>query len=181
MNRDGSSLRRLTNHPDDRRHADLVADRHSRSRSPPTAPAAPQIYIVNIDGTGLQQITREIGVRSADLVAGAVQRDRLHVAVGRRQHHQDLRLRHRQTRALTDAIGNNESPAFSPNGRHIAFVSTRAGKEQIFTSPGRHGAAADHPDRAEPVSELVASRVHGFSGQATQASRASDRADDEDA
>ena len=27
VNRDGSGLRRLTNHPDDRRHADLVADR----------------------------------------------------------------------------------------------------------------------------------------------------------
>ena len=39
----------------------------------------------------------------------------------------------RSTRALTDNIGNNESPAFSPNGRHIAFVSSRAGKEQIFT------------------------------------------------
>ena len=39
----------------------------------------------------------------------------------------------RSTRALTDNVGNNESPAFSPNGRHIAFVSSRAGKEQIFT------------------------------------------------
>jgi TolB protein len=39
----------------------------------------------------------------------------------------------RKSRALTDAIGSNESPAFSPNGRHVAFVSTRAGKEQVFT------------------------------------------------
>ncbi len=38
-----------------------------------------------------------------------------------------------KTRLLTDGIGNNESPAFSPNGRHIAFTSTRAGKSQIFT------------------------------------------------
>jgi TolB protein len=29
--------------------------------------------------------------------------------------------------------GSNESPSFSPNGRHIAFMSTRAGKSQIFT------------------------------------------------
>ena len=33
---------------------------------------------------------------------------------------------------VTDGIGSNESPAFSPNGRHIAFASTRAGKAQIF-------------------------------------------------
>ena len=36
------------------------------------------------------------------------------------------------TRTITDGIGSNESPAFSPNGRHIAFTSTRAGKAQIF-------------------------------------------------
>jgi TolB protein len=27
----------------------------------------------------------------------------------------------------------NESPAFSPNGRHIAFTSTRSGTQQIWT------------------------------------------------
>ena len=38
-----------------------------------------------------------------------------------------------ETVQLTNGIGSNESPAFSPNGRHIAFTSTRAGREQIFT------------------------------------------------
>ncbi len=38
-----------------------------------------------------------------------------------------------QTRTLTDGIGTNESPAFSPNGRHIAFTSSRQGKMHIFT------------------------------------------------
>jgi TolB protein len=38
-----------------------------------------------------------------------------------------------QTRTLTDGVGTNESPAFSPNGRHIAFVSSRQGKMHIFT------------------------------------------------
>jgi TolB protein len=38
----------------------------------------------------------------------------------------------RTTRTITDGIGSNESPAFSPNGRHVAFTSTRAGKAQIF-------------------------------------------------
>jgi TolB protein len=37
------------------------------------------------------------------------------------------------TRIITDGIGTNESPAFSPSGRHIAFSSTRFGKVQIFT------------------------------------------------
>ena len=38
-----------------------------------------------------------------------------------------------RSRQLTFGEGTNESPAFSPNGRHIAFTSTRAGKTQIFT------------------------------------------------
>jgi TolB protein len=36
-------------------------------------------------------------------------------------------------RRITDGIGSNESPAFAPNGRHIAFSSTRLGRQQIFT------------------------------------------------
>jgi TolB protein len=42
------------------------------------------------------------------------------------------------TRQLTFGEGTNESPAYSPNGRHIAFSSTRAGRVQIFTI-GRDG------------------------------------------
>lgn len=34
--------------------------------------------------------------------------------------------------------GSNESPAFSPTGRHLAFTSTRTGTKQIFTI-GRDG------------------------------------------
>jgi TolB protein len=34
---------------------------------------------------------------------------------------------------LTFGEGTNESPSYSPNGRHIAFTSTRAGRVQVFT------------------------------------------------
>ena len=37
------------------------------------------------------------------------------------------------TKSLTFGEGTNESPAFSPNGRHIVFTSTRSGKTQVFT------------------------------------------------
>ena len=38
-----------------------------------------------------------------------------------------------ETRQITFGEGTTESPAWSPNGRHLAFMSTRAGKAQIFT------------------------------------------------
>lgn len=41
-------------------------------------------------------------------------------------------------RAVTTSEGSNESPAFSPTGRHIAFTTTRWGKTQIAVV-GRDG------------------------------------------
>jgi TolB protein len=35
-------------------------------------------------------------------------------------------------RQLTFGEGTNESPSWAPNGRHLAFMSTRSGKSQIF-------------------------------------------------
>jgi TolB protein len=43
-----------------------------------------------------------------------------------------------QTKQLTFGEGTNEGPAYSPNGRHIAFTSTRTGRVQIYTM-GRDG------------------------------------------
>jgi TolB protein len=36
-------------------------------------------------------------------------------------------------RVLTDGRGSNEAPAVAPNGRHIAFVTTRWGRREIAT------------------------------------------------
>jgi TolB protein len=33
---------------------------------------------------------------------------------------------------VTDGIGSNESPAFAPGGRHLAFSSDRTGREQVY-------------------------------------------------
>jgi TolB protein len=132
VNRDGSGLRRLTHHP-------------SIDVTPTWAPSGnqiaftsdrtgkPQIWIMNADGTQQRKITNESWcdrptwspapfneIAYASQAGGGYDIRVYDVATG-------------QTRTVTDGIGSNESPAFSPSGRHLAFTSTRAGKAQIFT------------------------------------------------
>ena len=53
---------------------------------------------------------------------------------GPRLRHQDLRLRLAATiRQITFGEGSNESPSYSPNGRHLAFMSTRGREERRST------------------------------------------------
>jgi TolB protein len=134
VNADGSNLRRLTRNP---------AIDSSPTWSPTGSQIAfvsdrggsPQVYVVNADGLGeAQQVTREsycdrptwspapyneiaytsrtspnvFDIRVLDLTTGKV-------------------------RQLTSGGGHNESPAYAPNGRHLAFMSNRSGRYQIYT------------------------------------------------
>ena len=83
---------------DDRRHADLVADRHADRVHLRSHRHAADLHRQRRRHAAAADHPR-VGMRSADLVAGAAERDRLLVALRRRQHHQDLRLRRRGTRA----------------------------------------------------------------------------------
>jgi TolB protein len=132
MNRDGSNVQRLTNHP-------------TIDSTPTWSPTGtqiaftsersgnPQIYIMNADGTGLQRITNESWADRPTWSPAPLNEIAYSSRAGAGNIIKIFDFQTRNTRALTDSIGNNESPAFSPNGRHVAFVSSRAGKEQIFT------------------------------------------------
>jgi TolB protein len=131
MNVDGSNVRRLTNNP--------AAD-GSPTWSPSGTQIAftsdrrgvPQIWIMGADGLGQQPLTSEYSDRPTwspapyNEIAYASR-------TGPGQDIKVLDLATRQVRQLTFGEGTNESPAFAPNGRHLAFMSTRSGKSQIFT------------------------------------------------
>ena len=132
MNRDGSNRQRLTNHP----NIDVTptwSPTGTQIAFTSDRTGSPQIYIMNADGTGLQQITRESACDRPTWSPAPLNEIAYSSRAGGGNIVKIFDFATRSTRALTEAIGNNESPAFSPNGRHVAFVSTRAGKEQIFT------------------------------------------------
>lgn len=131
MNVDGSGLRRLTNHP-------------AIDTTPTWSPAGtqlaftsdrggtPSIYIVGADGLGLRRITFENSDRAT--WSPPPRNEIAYTArTGPGYDIKVLNLATNETRQLTFGEGSNESPAWAPNGRHLAFTSTRSGRAQIFT------------------------------------------------
>jgi TolB protein len=139
MNVNGSNVRRLTNHP---------ANDATPTWSPTSAQIAftsnrsgqPQIHVMNADGTGVRRLTTAESYAdratwsptSSSEIAFYAQ-----TGVGRYDI-KILNLGTGLTSQITFGEGSNESPSFSPNGRHLAFTSTRAGGVQVFTI-GRDG------------------------------------------
>ena len=132
MNRDGSGLRRLTNHPENDATPTWsptgaqIAFTSNRSGSP-------QIWVTNVDGTGLRRITSESHCDRATWSPAPYNEIAYASRAGGGNIIRIYQFSDGRTRDVTDNIGNNESPTFAPNGRHLAFVSTRSGREQIFT------------------------------------------------
>lgn len=134
-NRDGSNVVRLTNHP---------AIDGSPTWSPSGTQIAftsdrsgsPQIYVVDADGLGLQKITSESYADRPTWSPPPYNEIAYTARAGRTLDLKVINMATREIRQLTFGEGDNESPAWAPNGRHLAFVSTRAGRKQIFTVAG---------------------------------------------
>jgi len=131
-NRDGSNVRRLTNHP-----ANDVTCTWSPSGTEiaftSDRTGSPQIYVVGVDGLGLQKITSEPYCDRPTWSPAPYNEIAYSARTGPGQDIKVIDLTTRQVRQLTFGEGSNESPSWAPNGRHVAFMSTRAGKHQIFT------------------------------------------------
>jgi TolB protein len=138
MNADGGGVRRLTNSPAIdvtptwSPNGTQIAFTSDRS-------GTPQIYVMSADGLEApRKLTSESycdrptwspppynEIAYASRTGGGYDIKILDLASG-------------QIRQITFGEGSNESPAFAPNGRHLAFMSTRSGKSQIYTI-GRDG------------------------------------------
>ena len=132
INRDGSNLTRLTNNP---------ATESTPTWSPTGSQIAftsdrtgtPQIYVINPDGSGLRRISQESYADRATWSPAPYNEIAFSARTGPGFDIKILNIASGETRQITFGEGTNESPAWSPNGRHLAFMSTRAGRSQIFT------------------------------------------------
>lgn len=131
INRDGSGSRRLTRHP---------AIDTAPAWSPDGAQIAftsnrtgsPQIWVMDADGSNAFALTAE---KYCDRPTWSPPPHNEIAYVSRTTTGFDIKvidLATREARQLTFGHGFNESPSFSPNGRHIAFASTRRGGQQIW-------------------------------------------------
>jgi TolB protein len=139
MNIDGTGRRQLTRHPDSDttptwspsgNQIAFTSDRTGRA----------QIYIMNADGTGSAE-RLPIPDAEADRATWAPSPFNEIAYSARNGPGYDIKIHDlatRQTRQLTFSEGSNESPSYSPSGRHLAFTSTRSGLVQVFTI-GRDG------------------------------------------
>jgi TolB protein len=132
MNRDGSNVRRLTNHP-----ASDITPTWSPSGTQiaftSDRSGTPQIYIVGADGLGLQRLTSEPYADRATWSPAPFNEVAYTARTGPGNDIKIMVLATREVRQITFGEGTNESPSWAPNGRHLAFTSTRSGKTQIFT------------------------------------------------
>jgi len=138
LNVDGTNLRRLTTHPDSDTtptwspsgtQIAFTSDRTGK----------PQIYVMNIDGSNFRRLPIPDGEADRATWAPSPYNEIAYAArIGPGYDVKIHELASGTTRQLTFGEGTNESPVFSPTGRHLAFSSTRSGLVQIFTI-GRDG------------------------------------------
>lgn len=125
---DGTDLRRLTSHPADD-GAPTWSPNGSQIAFTSARGGSNQIYIMSADGGPVTKLTSE--PRKADRPTWALDFIAYSAEVPGGVEIKKISLGTREEVQLTNGPGTNESPTIAPNGRHLAFVTTRWGKEQI--------------------------------------------------
>jgi len=140
MNVDGSNVRRLTNHP-----AGDVTPTWSPSGTQiaftSDRTGKPQIYVMSaVDGSNLRRLSTSESEADRPTWSPAPFNE---IAFAARTSGSGFDIKVYElssgaTRQVTFGEGSNESPAYSANGKHLAFTSTRSGRVQVYTI-GRDG------------------------------------------
>lgn len=138
MDADGANVRRLTNHPGIDTTPTWSPQGHQIAFTSDRT-GSPQIYVVGVDGTGLRRITFESYCDRPTWSPAPYNEIAYSSRTGPGHDIKVIDIPTSEVRQLTFGLGTNESPSYSPNGRHVAFMSTRgSGSKQIWII-GRDG------------------------------------------
>jgi TolB protein len=132
VNRDGSGMTQLINDPHSIQEAPAWSPNGQQLAIVSDKSGSPQIYVISVNGTGLHRISTQ--ETYCDRPTWSPTLNEIAYSARNPSQGYDVHLYNFVTdkvTVLTDSQGTNESPAFSPNGRHIAFTTTRYGKSQI--------------------------------------------------
>jgi TolB protein len=134
MKRDGSSVHRLTNDTaSDGAPTWSPSGTQIAFTSDRTGVAHPQIWVMEADGLGQHLLTHEDYADRPTWSPAPYNEIAFAAKTGPGFDIKIMDLATGGVHQLTNGEGSNESPAFAPNGRHLAFRSSRAGNDQIFT------------------------------------------------
>ncbi|HEX5217147.1 MAG TPA: hypothetical protein VFV98_16905 [Vicinamibacterales bacterium] len=128
-NADGGDARNLTNHPAaDQNPTWSPNGQQIAFTSDRATGSTPQLYLIGISGQAIERLIDQRVDRPTWSTLGFIA-----FTSGSNFGHDIslLDLVSRQVTVLTDGKGDNGSPAVSPSGRHIAFTTSRWGKDQI--------------------------------------------------
>jgi TolB protein len=134
VNRDGTGLQNLTNSPAAEGSPTWKPDGTQIAFTSDRA-GAPQLYVMNSVGGVAQRLIDQRIDRptwsSMNFIAFTVGGGPYDVAI--------YDFSSPGVKVLTNGVGSNESPAVAPNGRHIAFVTTRWDSRQEIAVMDRTG------------------------------------------
>jgi TolB protein len=130
VNRDGSGLRNVTHDPATD-NAPVWSPNGAEIAFTSDRTGSNQIYVISSDGVGLDRLTSECPCDRPTWSPAPFNDVAYTYGQGPGHDINIIDVATKRVLTLTDGKGDNESPSFAPNGRHIAFTTTRYGKTQI--------------------------------------------------
>ena len=130
LDRQGNILRRLTKSKSLDTSGSFSAD-GKKIVFASDRPGMPQIYMMDVDGSSPERLTDS---GWCDSPVWSPLGDKIAYSKGDGKGHHDIIIQevaNGQIVPVTSESGKNENPTFSPDGRFVAFTSTRNGKREI--------------------------------------------------
>ena len=141
MSLDGKSLDRITNGPRGAMNVEpSVSPDGKRIAFSSDRSGRPHIFVMNADGTGVKQITIAGEYNSTPRWSPDSKRlafagfDKSHFDIFTVNADGSDMVRITSAKKPSGKMADNEDPSFSPDGRHLLYISNRTGANQLYIS-----------------------------------------------